>query len=192
MFNKNTLLKGVLLTAAVTFSHIACAAPMKLDEGMSNLNFFSVKNGIIGEVHTIPKLAGTLSEAGELEISLFLTSVETNVEIRNTRMNRHVFKTETNPIAKITANVAGKIPTAAGVSMIETEGELTMSGKTKKITVKAIVSHTGSELVVNSVSPIIVNAAEFGMDEGVKELQKLAALTSIATAVPVNFTLVFK
>lgn len=58
--------------------------------------------------------------------------------------------------------------------------------------VNAIVAHRGKELVVSSVKPIIIKAADYGMEEGVKKLQELTKLPSIATAVPVTFSLVFK
>jgi len=97
--NKNTLLKGLFFSTAITLSQFASAATMTLDESTSSLNLVSIKNGTIGEVHTIPKLTGSLSEKGELDISIFLSSIETNIEIRNTRINRHVFESEANPIA---------------------------------------------------------------------------------------------
>ncbi len=192
MLNRKSLLNGLVLSATMAISQVATAGSMNLDENMSNLSFVSVKKGTVGEVHAIQKLTGSLSDKGELKISMFLSSVETNIPIRNTRMKRHLFLSEENPLATITANVTGKVPTEAGVSMIETEGELTMRGVTKKVKVNAMVAHTGKELVVSSVKPIIIKADDYGMGDGVKKLQELAKLPSIATAVPVNFSLVFK
>ena len=191
MLNSKILFKGLVLSSVIAFSQIATAGSMRLDENMSNLSFVSVKNGTVAETHAIQKLTGSLSDKGELSISMFLTSVETNIPIRNTRMNRYVFDSENNPLAKITANVAGKIP-ESGVAMVETEGELTMRGVTKKVMVSAMVANTGKQVLVTSVKPILITAADYGMEEGVKKLQELAKLSSIATAVPVNFTLVFK
>lgn len=192
MLHTKAVFKSLVLSAAVALSQIATAGSMNLDENMSKLSFVSVKKGTVGEVHSINKLTGSLSDKGELKISMFLSSVETNIPIRNTRMKRHVFLSEENPLATITANVSGKVPTEAGVSMVETEGELSMRGVTKKVKVSVMVAHTGKELVVSSVKPTIIKAADYGMEEGVKKLQELAKLPSIATAVPVNFTLVFK
>jgi len=192
MLNKSTLLKGLLLSATVAFTQVATADSMRLDENMSNLSFTSIKKGTVGEAHSIQKLTGSLSDKGELKISMFLGSVETNIPIRNTRMKRHVFLSEENPIATITANVEGKVPSSAGVTMVDTEGELTMRGVSKKVMISAMVAHTGKELVVSSFKPVIIKAADYGMEEGVKKLQELAKLPSIATAVPVTFSLVFK
>lgn len=192
MLNRTTVLRSLFLSATILFSQVATAAPMKLDETMSKLNFISIKNGSVGETHSIQKLTGSLSDKGDLEVSIFLDSVETNIEIRNTRLNTHVFESEKTPIATIKANVLAQIPTSAGVSVIETEGELTMRGITKTVKVNAIVTHTGEDLVVSSVMPIIINAADYEMETGVEKLRELVNISSIATAVPVTFSLVFK
>lgn len=191
MLNSKLLLKGLVLSSVMAFSQIAMAGSMRLDENMSNLSFVSVKNGTVAEAHSIQKLTGSISDKGDLKISIFLTSVETNIPIRNTRMNRHVFDSENNPIATITANVSDKIPDS-GIVMVETEGELTMRGITKKVMVSAMVANTGKHVLVSSVKPIIINSADYGMDTGVKKLQELAKLASIVTSVPVSFSLVFK
>lgn len=132
MLNSKSLLKGLVLSSVMAFSQFAMADSMSLDTDMSRLSFTSIKKGTVAEAHAIQKLTGSLSDKGELKIELQLASVETNIPIRNTRMNRHVFESETNPIATITANVEGKVPTTAGVSMVEAEGELTMRGVIKK------------------------------------------------------------
>jgi len=190
MLNSKMIVKGTLLSIAMAFSQGAIADSMKLDDAMSSVSFFSVKNGSVGEAHSIPQLTGTISEKGELNIELFLTSVQTNIPIRDTRLNRHVFDSENHPIATITANVEGKIPDS-GVAMVETEGELTLRGVKKKINVSAMVANTGDKVLVSSIKPIVINAADYGMVEGVKELQDLVKLMSIATSVPVNFSLTF-
>lgn len=185
-----TLLKSLVLSAAVIFSQAAMADQMNLDESKSSLNFVSIKNGTIAETHSIPKLTGSISDEGQLKISMMLASVETNIEIRNTRMNRHVFESEKNPVATITANVADKIP-ASGVAMVETEAELTIRGVTKTIPVSVMVANTGKEVLVSSLKPIFINAADYGMEEGVLKLKELAKLTALITVVPVNFSLTF-
>lgn len=192
MLHSKTLLKGLVLSSVMAFSQIAMAGSMRLDENMSNLSFTSIKKGTVAEAHSIPKLTGSLSEKGELKISMYLASVETNIPIRNTRINRHVFDTDNNPLATLTADIAGKVPTEAGVSMIETDAELNLRGVTKKIKVSVMVAHTGKELLVTSAKPIIIKASDYGMEAGVMKLQELAKLPSIATAVPVTFSLVFK
>lgn len=190
MFNYKNVLKGIVLANIIAFSPIAMAGSMTLDENLSALHFVSIKKGTTAEVHSIQKLAGSISDKGELNIQLFLTSVETNIPIRNDRINHHVFESEKNPIATITANVEGKIP-EVGVAKVEAEGKLHLRGITKKINVSIIVASTADKVTVSSIQPVIIKASDYGMEVGVKKLQELAKLSSIATAVPVNFTLTF-
>jgi hypothetical protein len=62
---------------------------------------------------------------------------------------------------------------------------------TKKLPFNAVAVNTGDKVVVSSATPIIIKAADFGLEKGVAKLQELAKLPSIATAVPVNFVLTF-
>jgi len=45
---------------------------------------------------------------------------------------------------------------------------------------------------VNTIKPIMLDAFDFGLSEGVTKLMEVAKLPSISTAVPVSFSLIFK
>mgnify|MGYP003678222179 FL=1 len=71
--------------------------------------------------------------------------------------------------------------------------ELDFHGNKKPLTIDVLVSSAeNGDLSVSSFSPIIINSNDFAITEGIMELQKLAGLPSIATAVPVTFALTFK
>ena len=44
---------------------------------------------------------------------------------------------------------------------------------------------------VRSIEPFIVNASQFDLSGGIEKLRELASLPSIATAIPVTFSLEF-
>jgi len=46
-------------------------------------------------------------------------------------------------------------------------------------------------VMVASTKPLIVDAAKFGMTEGVEKLREIAGLQSISNAVPVSFVMTF-
>jgi hypothetical protein len=48
-----------------------------------------------------------------------------------------------------------------------------------------------STVMVASSQPLIVDAAKFGMSEGVEKLREIAGLASISNAVPVTFVMTF-
>lgn len=163
---------------------------MKLDNSLSALSFVSIKKGTVGEAHTIKNLSGSLSAAGNINVVLDLASVNTKIEIRDERMKKHLFETDKNPSATITAKVGDKV-SVVGVSLVEGEVSINLHGVTQKVAVSVAVVNTGDKVVITSTKPIIIKAADYGLEGGVAMLQKLAKLPSIATAVPVNFVLTF-
>ena len=54
-----------------------------------------------------------------------------------------------------------------------------------------VVKLNDSEILVSSISPLILRAEDFNLSNGVDALRDIAKLTSISTAVPVTFNLVF-
>jgi len=51
---------------------------------------------------------------------------------------------------------------------------------------------TDNRLLVISVKPVIINAENYNLAEGVGQLRTVAKLPSISTAVPVTFKLMFR
>ena len=190
------LIKLFTLTLALVFTQASFGAAhgkkamggMTLDNALSSLSFVSVKKGTAGEAHTIDKLSGSLSAEGDLLVTLDLSSVNTKIDIRNERMQKHLFETGKNPTATVSAKI-GKV--SDGVSRVKGGVELNLHGVKKNVDFEAIAVMSGGKLVVSSAKPIIIKASDYGMEGGVAMLQKLAKLPSIATAVPVSFVLTF-
>ena len=188
MINYKHILLPILTSTALLFGPLAYA-DMALDSDNSTLSFVSVKKGSVAEAHKIKKLSGSLSKSGELKVVLDLSSVDTKVEIRDTRMKEFLFETGKFAEATLTAKIEG-IP-EDGVKKISTEATLDLHGVSHKVKVNAVVLKVGNKLIASSSTPIIINAADFKLDGGIAKLQELAKLPSIAVAVPVSFTLVF-
>lgn len=180
------LLCGTMLLGASSLSF----ADMTLNSDRSSLSFFSVKKGTAGENHTIPKLSGTLSSAGDLKVVLDLKSVHTKNPVRDERMNKFLFETNKYPEATLTAKITDDL-SGDGLKIIETEASLIMHGIEKKIKVSATVIQVGNKVIASSTKPVIISALDFKLEGGVAKLQELAKLSSIALSVPVSFVLVF-
>jgi polyisoprenoid-binding protein YceI len=71
----------------------------------SQVRFVSIKNNTIGEVSHFETLAGSVTDAGEVEVRVALDSVETNIGIRNERMKKMLFEVGLYPEAVITAQL---------------------------------------------------------------------------------------
>ena len=69
-------------------------ADWTLDNERSIVNFISIKNASIGEVHRFRSLAGSVSDDGAVRLVIDLDSVETLIPIRNQRMRELLFETD--------------------------------------------------------------------------------------------------
>jgi polyisoprenoid-binding protein YceI len=171
-------------------------AGYQLDSSKSSLHFVSIKKGTVGEVHSFEELNGSISDEGVANVNIELASVKTNIDIRDGRMKSLLFETDVFP----TAGVSVKID-AAQLASIEVGDVVTMPlaltldlhGISKVIqTELQIIGLGGGILLVNTMKPVMLNAFDYRLDVGIKKLMEVANLPSIASAVPVSFSLVFK
>lgn len=181
---------GLLLGAG------GAAAQWELDNGSSSLNFISVKNASVAETHRFDTLVGFVGDDGTVQLAIDLASVDTGIEIRDERMRKMLFDTDSFS----SANVTGKVDPAVLAALepgtvLTTDLEVTLSLHGAEATVSApvvVINETSGVLRVLTSRPVLVSAASFDLGKGVAALQEVAGLNSISTAVPVTFHLVFK
>ena len=186
------LLGSALVLALVTAPALA---EWSLDPSRSHLAFVSIKAQDIGEVHSFQQLAGTIGEDGQVTVSLMLDSVETLIPIRNERMREFLFETTNYKDATLSAKVDSAI--IAGMKPgeivdVSAEGILSLHGAQQPmiLSMQAAKLDNGTVMVA-STKPLIVDAAKFGMSDGVEKLREIAGLASISNAVPVSFVMTF-
>jgi len=188
-------LRRLVLTVILLAACGMARADWELDTTRSTINFVSVKNDSVGEVHSFASLVGFVGAEGNAQLSVNLESVQTLIEIRDQRMRELLFETVKFPVAKITAQLDPSVlAMAAEGGIVTTEVPVTLSlhGKEKALTVAlVIVGGGGDRLAVFSAAPIVINAADFDLTAGVAALQKVAGLQAISTAVPVTLQLQF-
>lgn len=187
-------MRKIISTLVICLLPMSAFASWQLNNKASTVNFISVKKSAVAEVHSIGKLSGEIDD-GKATVKLDLSSVETNIPIRNDRMKSMLFEVATFPSATITAAID------TGMLKKLDEGEraqqgitisLDLHGITKEIaTTVDIIKLDDDRVVVNSIQPVIVNASDFGLDKGIEALRVVAKLPSISTAVPVTFSLTF-
>lgn len=170
-------------------------ADWKLNSNESSVHFISVKKQHIAEVHHFKSLSGDI-EQGKLTLDIDLASVETNIGIRNERMQKMLFEVANFASATLTADLSGLMEQftkgTPGVWNITQPATLALHGKAKNIDVSLLVTYDGKAALTASVTqPIVLQATDFALEEGVLALQKIAGLPSITRAIPVNANLVF-
>jgi polyisoprenoid-binding protein YceI len=173
----------------------AALADWELDNTKSAVNFVSIKNDSVGEVHTFTSLAGFIGAAGNVQMTINLDSVETQIAIRNERMRELLFETVKFPSAQLSATVEPAVLAEAskgGVITAEVPVTLSLHGKDKTLTVSVVVvGGADGSMRVFTPRPVLVNAADFGLERGVTALQQVAGLKAISLAVPVTLQLLF-
>ncbi|MGJ8692011.1 MAG: YceI family protein [Thalassotalea sp.] len=174
---------------------LSASAEWQLNNKDSQLNFISIKKNSIAEVHHFKKLSGSIDKSGAAKLVIALASVETHIPIRNERMQAALFETSTFAKATFTTtiDVAFLSALTTGDSKeLMIAGELDLHGSKQKITSQVLVTKKASgEVQVATIKPIIINAIDYSLIDGINKLQKLAKLPSIALAVPVSFQLTF-
>jgi hypothetical protein len=132
---------------------------------------------------------------GQAELVIDLATIETGIGIRNERMREHLFEIERFADARVTAtlDLAALADLGAGERRALTlDAALDLHGVAMEIEAEVIVSEIdGRSILVESRSPVIIDAADHDLIDGLATLQDLAGLPSITPVVPVTFSLVF-
>lgn len=170
-------------------------ADWSLDPARSHLAFVSIKANDIAEINTFGDIQGAIDGEGQVKIALMLDSVETLIPIRNERMREILFETTNYKEAVLTAKIDPAVIARLAVgdiAQISAEGMLSLHGQTQPMTLSLQAARVAAGTVmVASIKPLIVDAAKFGLTEGVEKLREIAGLASISKAVPVNFVITF-
>ncbi|HCV03999.1 YceI family protein [Pseudoalteromonas sp. MEBiC 03607] len=182
--------------AALSLSSLLVApfasANWQVNNEQSKVSFVSIKKNSIAEAHHFKKVSGTLNEQGQFKLMIDLSSVETLIPIRNERMTKLLFETAEFPHAVLTADLSKSLLALKPGQHVLTglKAELDFHGNKKELTIDVLANMSpNGDVTVSSFSPVIINADDFKVTEGIAQLQKLAGLPSIATAVPVTFSL---
>jgi outer membrane protein OmpA-like peptidoglycan-associated protein len=166
-----------------------------LNPSLSNVYMQSVKKNAIFETHQFTAVEGTVSKDGAAKIKIELNSLETNHDLRNTRMRFLLFETFKFPFAEITAQLDKTVLAAlAKTTRISypLKFTLNMHGITKELETPVWVTRIGNTSVsVATVKPIIISAKTFGLEGGIAKLREAVKNIPIAAASSVTFDLVF-
>lgn len=182
--------------AVVVFIAAPAWADWTLNNEQSQLSFISIKKGDVAEVHRFDQLSGSFGGKGNVELTIQLASVDTAIPIRDERMREMLFNTKAFPTASLSAKVdaAKVLELDAGEMLVTTlQGQLSLHGQSNPVTAELVVARLAAgKLLVSSRKPLIVQAGDFDLLEGVEKLREVAGLSSISRAIPVSFVLTFE
>jgi len=126
-------------------------------------------------------------------VDIDLTSVQTNIDIRNERINEHVFGGKA--AATLTAQIDMdqlKAIAVGGMSTVDIEGSLGFLGQSVDIEAEMFVVRVSeSQVVVSTNDMLFVSAEDLGISAGIDKLMALAKLPGITRTSPVTVRMVF-
>ncbi|WP_234497026.1 YceI family protein [Vibrio maritimus] len=185
-----------LTTFIVTMAFVFSShAEWMLDSNNSTLKFVSTKSNSVSEIHHFEGMTGTISDDGKATLVIDLASVETNIPIRNERMQTMLFNVA--DFAKATVSTVVDMSELdnsdiGGIYSIVNDVTVDLHGKQKTYPTKlTVMKMSEDKVVIVSTDPMIIQAADFGLDVGIEKLREVAGLPSIATSVPLTFVLVY-
>lgn len=191
-FTSSLLLPLLLSTAFISNKSFA---DWTLNNDKSTLSFVSVKSSAIAEVHYFKQLSGSVDKAGKTSIDVDLGSPETMIPIRNDRLQSMLFQTEMYSKAIIMANIDLTKVSKLAIGESYTQKQtfvLDLHGSKNELSAELqITKLVNNAINVTSLKPVVLNAADFKLVEGINALRDIAGLPSITTQVPVTFNLVF-
>ena len=186
---------AALLISSLGFTANAQAQWQLVNEA-SQLNFISTKATHIAESHTFTKLQGSVSDAGQANLTIDLASVETMIPIRNERMGTMLFEIASFPTAKFTAQVDLETFNQLSVGAMKDmalNGELSLRSTTLPLNANVrVIKLDGNRVQVQTLTPAILNANSLSVVGGIEKLRSVAGLPSISHSVPVTFSLIFQ
>ncbi|QVM85354.1 YceI family protein [Novosphingobium decolorationis] len=171
------------------------AGNWELDTKASRLAFVTIKAGQVVEAHSFGDLSGSVAEDGTASFAVDLASVNTNVDVRDQRMRDILFQVADFPQAKVSAKIDPATLSGLGLgeqSIVPITATLDLHGTKAPIETSLAVTRIAPDKVeVETTSPIILDAANYALGEGLSQLQELAGLPAITAQVPVTFSLVY-
>lgn len=167
---------------------MTATADWVLDNSQSALYFVSIKKDHIAETHSFKQLTGAITSAGQGSLGIDLASVETNIDIRNTRLRDHLFETSKFPTAKVSVDLS-KTGVKPGIQTLNVS--LDLHGIKKDIPATVAITEANQTVAVATVAPVILNAADFDLAGGLTILREIGSVDSISNVVPVTFFLSF-
>ncbi|RUO40900.1 YceI family protein [Pseudidiomarina aestuarii] len=187
-----TLMLTTALTTLMSLSiATAHADTWQIDADSSVLNFVSVKNETVAETHRFTELSGAVTD-GNLEVSIPVASIDTQIPIRNERMLKHIFASEEYSTITVTSELdmssVDAIP-AGSTLPLTVDLDVFLAGTTGTVEANLQVTRLDAdELLVTTTSPVLISANAFKFSEGVEQLRTIAGLKSIDLVIPVTFS----
>lgn len=174
---------------------VSAQAAWQLDVESSRLTFVTTKVTNVAEVNRFRSLRGSVSDSGKVQLQVLLETVDSGIPLRDERLRKQLFEVDKFASAQISAqlDIAPLLSLASGAQM-ELRLPLTVSlhGHSQAYSSELLVTRLDDRrFQVVTLAPLVLNAEDFGLAEGIAALRQLSGLKNISLAVPVSAVLIF-
>ncbi len=174
---------------------VSAQAAWQLDVESSRLTFVTTKVTNVAEVNRFRSLRGSVSDSGKVQLQVLLETVDSGIPLRDERLRKQLFEVDKFASAQISAqlDIAPLLTLASGAQM-ELRLPLTVSlhGHSQAYSSELLVTRLDDRrFQVVTLAPLVLNAEDFGLAEGIAALRQLSGLKNISLAVPVSAVLIF-
>ena len=189
-----TLLKTLTCAAALTASTALAAGAETWTSTEGSVAFGSIKKDTVGEIHHFTNVSGEVTSDGSLTITIDLASAETNIDIRNERMQEHVFAGMAEAVFSGSVDMSEVDGLAVGdTTLAYVEGDLSFGGIEAFVDADMLVARLAeNRVLVTTADFIMVSTEDLGINAGVDKLMELASLPGITRVTPISIRMILE
>lgn len=166
----------------------------QLDSDNSVLNFVSVKNNHVDEIHRFTDIQGQWTD-NKVTIEIPVISLDTQIPIRNERMLKHLFKSDDYSIVSASAAVEESLLTDLPVGEtlpLSVDITVYIAGESETLPSALQVTRLSTDrFLATTTQPINIDTKAFALVAGIDKLREIAGLQRIDYNVPVTFSVQF-
>mgnify|MGYP000278880724 CR=1 FL=1 len=182
--------KSLLLLILLSGSSFASENLTIIPE-LSSVSFATIKKQYVIEPAVVDNIQGEYSNSA-FNLSIDFKNIETNIPIRNNRVNEIFLKTNVYPLVKVKGYFDIK-SIVEPITKTSIKADVDFYGHIKTFEIPVIIHKTEGILTVNSYKPMIVKASDFAIPaENLISLAATVGGISISDAIPLNINLTFK
>ena len=184
----------------VTWLALACsgstgaAAELGLDPAESKIFFIGIKNDLVAVPGSFAGISGAIDpDKGTGWVEVAVSTLATGDEERDQNILTHFFEATRFPLARFELeNVDPELlPPAGGSRHLTVTGTLDLHGSKFSLPVPIRVSREAGGFRVQSSGPLLINAADFGMERQVLVLKAVCGHETLSATVPLEVDLLF-
>lgn len=185
----------ILLLLLGLFATQSAIADWRVDAESSRVSFIATKDAHQSDVGRFFGLLGGVDTSGKVLLKVEIDSLRTGVLLQDQRLRKELFDSARFAFAEVHAQldlqpIANLAP---GAQMeLTLPATLSLHGVEKPFSCDLLITRLDEHrFQIVTLSPVVLDAAEFGLTAAVETLRQSVGLHSISLAVPVTAVLIF-